>query len=542
MCSEKRSQLPQPKFTHWKIDMLAPSPNHLLSRGFPVRTCFITFMRRALFACACGIVLFTSALVYAVPIHYTMNGIGTGSFSGQAFNGAFTIDLSGDTTSVTQPSPGVFFSGGTATVNIAGIGSGTFTDQIVAVSNQTGVGGISDLTIGLALDLIDAPGFSSYDLKSALGGITSVSSQLSPDLFPTDHGNFQLTAQSQGTFSAVVPEPSSMMLAMLGLLGVVVCVRRGQRQHKRQFVRTSFMTLVAAVMLSAAVASPSLAITYTTLDFPGGTSTEAHGIDGSNIVGSYTDATTKPHGFLYNGSTYTTLDDPLGTQGTIAYGISGSKVVGTYYDATGNGQGFLYDGSSYTTIDDPLAVGVENDAIGISGNTIVGLYGHAGSGFFGFLYNGTTYTTLTAPLAAGDTDALGITGNNIVGQYTDAGGVAHGFLYQGSTYTTLNDPLATAYPQTTASGISGGNIVGFYTDSSTSHGFLYSGGTYTNLDYPLATSTTASGISGNRIVGYYTDSSDLEHGFVASVPEPSTVATLIAGMLLMCGCRRSSVS
>ncbi|HEY4235088.1 MAG TPA: PEP-CTERM sorting domain-containing protein, partial [Lacipirellulaceae bacterium] len=162
-----------------------------------------------------------------------MNAIGTGSFSGQPFNGAFTIDLAGDTTSVTQPSSGVFFSGGIATVNVAGIGSGTFTDQIVAVSNENFlVGGISDLTIGLALDLIDAPGFASYDLKSALGGITSTVSQLSGNPFPTDHGDFHLTDQSQGTFSATVPEPSSMLLAALGLLGEVVCVQRGRRQRR----------------------------------------------------------------------------------------------------------------------------------------------------------------------------------------------------------------------------------------------------------------------------------------------------------------------
>ena len=33
------------------------------------------------------------------------------------------------------------------------------------------------------------------------------------------------------------------------------------------------------------------------------------------------------HGFLYNGSTYTTLDNPLATgYGTNAYGISGNNV------------------------------------------------------------------------------------------------------------------------------------------------------------------------------------------------------------------------
>ena len=43
------------------------------------------------------------------------------------------------------------------------------------------------------------------------------------------------------------------------------------------------------------------------------------------------------HGFLYNisSSTYTTLDDPLGTDGTLPCGVSGSNIVGYYLDASG---------------------------------------------------------------------------------------------------------------------------------------------------------------------------------------------------------------
>jgi len=46
------------------------------------------------------------------------------------------------------------------------------------------------------------------------------------------------------------------------------------------------------------------------------TSTVAYGINNSGqIVGSYTNAS-GAHGFLLSGGTYTTLDDPLGTNGT----------------------------------------------------------------------------------------------------------------------------------------------------------------------------------------------------------------------------------
>src|SRR5206468_2091599 len=76
------------------------------------------------------------------------------------------------------------------------------------------------------------------------------------------------------------------------------------------------------------------------------------------IVGFYVNASGN-HGFLYNpnGGTYTTLDDPLATGGTVAYGINATgQIVGFYVNASGN-HGFLYNphGGTYTTLDDPLA-------------------------------------------------------------------------------------------------------------------------------------------------------------------------------------------
>jgi probable HAF family extracellular repeat protein len=62
------------------------------------------------------------------------------------------------------------------------------------------------------------------------------------------------------------------------------------------------------------------------------------------------------HGFLYNpnGATWTTLDDPLATNGTIAYGINDAgQIVGTYNTSTGT-HSFIYSGGIYTTIDDPV--------------------------------------------------------------------------------------------------------------------------------------------------------------------------------------------
>src|SRR3954467_2427082 len=100
-----------------------------------------------------------------------------------------------------------------------------------------------------------------------------------------------------------------------------------------QPMRTKPMSLVLAALLWAAAAEQTLAITYTTLDYPGSRSTLANGIDGNNIVGAYSDSSDIFHGFLYTSTTYTTLDDPLATNGTVARGISGGNIVGFYYNS-----------------------------------------------------------------------------------------------------------------------------------------------------------------------------------------------------------------
>ena len=95
---------------------------------------------------------------------------------------------------------------------------------------------------------------------------------------------------------------------------------------------------------------------YTTLAVPGGTNILADGInDAGQVVGWYFDSSGIEHGFLYSGGTngtYTTLDDPSTTPGTIMVGphlIAGTaaagindlgQIVGYYHDLSGI-RGFL---------------------------------------------------------------------------------------------------------------------------------------------------------------------------------------------------------
>ena len=141
------------------------------------------------------------------------------------------------------------------------------------------------------------------------------------------------------------------------------------------------------------------------------------------------------------------MNDPLAFNRTVVYGISGNNIVGYYLDSSGNYHGFLYNGSTYTTLNDPL--GSLTVAIGVDGNNIVGYYEDSSGKYNGFLYNGSSYTTIDDPLGVEGTIANGISGNNIVGHYSDSSGTAHGF-----------EAIPVPEPSTLALGILGATSAG----------------------------------------------------------------------------------
>jgi probable HAF family extracellular repeat protein len=190
---------------------------------------------------------------------------------------------------------------------------------------------------------------------------------------------------------------------------------------------------------------------YTTIDDPLGTDTYALGINASgDIVGYYQTYTfsggSVDHGFIYSDGVYTTLEHPLqGTDpsvqspiGTTAFGINASgQIVGYFYDATGLAHGYLYDNGTYTTLDDPLGTDGTfaldiNDA-----GQIVGQYFDNMHGQHGFLYSGGNYTTI---------DAFGITNNNSTATgINNAGNIVGGYSQLTSPYYE-HSFVATATP------------------------------------------------------------------------------------------------
>jgi probable HAF family extracellular repeat protein len=189
-----------------------------------------------------------------------------------------------------------------------------------------------------------------------------------------------------------------------------------------------------------------------TFDFQGSNGTTLFGVStgtivsAGGIVGDYTDSSNTSHGFVISsGATLIPIDDPLGT--TFAHSINDfGQVVGNYTDASLKSHGFLYSGASYTTLDDPLgtngtfAYGI-NDA-----GQIVGIYINSNSQTHGFIYNGHTYTTIDNTLGVNGTTPFDINDSGqIVGQYVDEGGIAHGFVanpLQSPTQGIQNDYLA----------------------------------------------------------------------------------------------------
>ena len=285
---------------------------------------------------------------------------------------------------------------------------------------------------------------------------------------------------------------------------------------------------LSALFLCAAGCLPALGYNFTFLNDPlagtgSGQGTRAAGIYGSTIVGQYTDSNNETHGFIYNGTSYTTLDDPLADGVTTAWGVYGNNVVGYYRDSQGVDHGFLYNGSSYTTLDDPLGAN-GSLAFGIYSNTIVGNYINGGFLSQGFAYNGSSYATLNDPAGA-ITYAYGVYGSTIAGVYQTGAGY-FGFTYNGSTYTTLPGSGYLPY------GIGANFIVGSQPIGGFDHGFVFNGSTYSLVQPAGAIQSDLTGVYGNTVAGYYTDANGVNHGIITTVPEPGTLWLSGLGLFL----------
>lgn len=163
------------------------------------------------------------------------------------------------------------------------------------------------------------------------------------------------------------------------------------------------------LLLSTMLAEKSLAATFSTIDYPGATTTVASGVnDAGDVVGSYT-ASFLNHGFLLRSGTFTTIDFP-GAYSTAAQAINESgEIVGSFNAGGNSDHGFILQGTTYTRFDYPGAVITRPYAINNAGD-IVGEYVDRSVRTHGFKFSEGVFTSFDAAPNA-DTRLTGINNN-----------------------------------------------------------------------------------------------------------------------------------
>ncbi len=315
--------------------------------------------------------------------------------------------------------------------------------------------------------------------------------------------------------------------------------------------------LIGSLLILAPVSQASISYTYATLgspNAPNGYGNAATGINDSGQVSGYF-YSAGFHSFVFDGSTYTALDERNGMYGSVtANSINNNGQVTGYFGSTTGDHGFVYNNGAYTILNNPNAlspgINAGTYAQGINDNGLVtGYFGDATATcngsicYRGFVYDGATYATLDNPIATfGNTFATGINASGQVsGYYKNATGY-HGFVYNGSTYTTLDDPIAT-FGNTFATGINAsGQVSGYYNNATGYHGFVYNG-SYTTLDDPSAVNGTfVTGINDSgQVSGIFYSATRSFQGFIATpstVPVPSAVWLFGSGLGLLSFNRR----
>lgn len=275
------------------------------------------------------------------------------------------------------------------------------------------------------------------------------------------------------------------------------------------------LILAFVVQASAQDANQPIKLTFTSIDVPGAMYTVAWGINkAGDIVGNYgQNIDTDSNGFLYITGDFTYFDYP-GATITAPQKINDSGlIVGqTGYDPV---YGFLYDGSTFTTIIDgsdsaTLALGINNAGLIVGGAGTLGVTR-------GFELRGQKFKNISPP--PGGWTYVYATAINNLGEIVGwtSGSNLSGFLYKDGQFQTISYPGAS---QTELWGINdSGVIVGWYEKGPPYyfHGFALMNGRYLSFEYPGSTDSFATGINASgQIVGQYDSADNVYHGFVTS--------------------------
>ena len=213
-----------------------------------------------------------------------------------------------------------------------------------------------------------------------------------------------------------------------------------QMSRRRYFVQIGLLTAALVGCLSAARAQ-----VFTTIDYPGASSTTAFGINDTGLV-----AGNASNGFVLNsGGVFSPIYVPSSTY-TYAYGISATgQVAGVYRYAIGTPvHGFVYSGGTFSTIDVSGADGTEVNGISSNGEYVSGTYitgpSKGPNPYHGFTYHRGGISTFDYPGCRLRTVAVGVNDlGQVVGFCSDSlSGNPRGFLDIWGAFSPINVPGA----------------------------------------------------------------------------------------------------
>jgi hypothetical protein len=188
-----------------------------------------------------------SASAYGIPIIFTFSGSATGTANGVPFTSVpFAITYSSDTSLLQPPGSGFnFYPDTTASISIAGVGSGTLSNKF-QVFTQVGTSLVFLYDrLGTASFGIVYPDLAQVPFGSAFGPIFVT---LAPGSVlhesPSSLGAISFSSLSNLTFGAVTPTipsptpiPSTLILTLTGLAVAGLCDKRLQSKIQTPPVR-----------------------------------------------------------------------------------------------------------------------------------------------------------------------------------------------------------------------------------------------------------------------------------------------------------------